>query len=1240
MRALRYCLPVVVLSCMSCGGAPARSPSSAKVDLPGAFATAFRADATGDPHAAVQAYLQVVRAAAPADGDPWQVPALEASLDALATRSMPSLGEEAAGDAGLAWRTHDGAAIAEQLSRAEKAALGPFARGLIARALNAMDEKRGDAAAAAAQRQTTGCVREATVVGPTTWAPVTGVDETGPLDRADARIEASYPAGDAFGTRVHPLRVTDRGCAIPLSAESARPGVREVVVDVDVRKAQTVGLVMRAHGAAVLRAGGTPVLRRPFELGDGEAARFARVTVAAGTLRVVARVGTAKDDDSVEIDVLGEDGAPLPTRAPAVGSTATARVLGVETVTPTVCKGTERALLAATAAMAAGDTPEAERMLWPTATHADAPAELALVYGRAIETARDLSAATRAERARSAYERVLEAWPKSWEAIVAHAVLAGVRRGRGEAGIETLRDLDATRAKSGDAPLLDAFDALVSGREHLFDRARTALDGARKSLDGTTLLADAQDVATPRAGAELVAAACDPARLGAHDTLDCYGALRTRGDHAGAARELARLRSLLGAPGILLAPELRDALAAGDDAAANRAFGAMLPAERTLASLSLLDRSRDALAHLLAAAPASHDAPGAIAPLLRAAGDDPTREFDGVAERLAAQDRASPILPTAPTAVLAHVERYDVQPTGLVRWVLFDVRRVSSTTAVDEDAQAAAPEIWGRESMRALRRRILKRDGRILEPDRPPRAEQAHADLSELEQGDIVEAIYEGWALPGDTGDVGVDTPDLLPERTAVHDATIELRLPRDLKGSLWSHPELGRAAERDDRDQRVLTWHVVDHPVRTIEDGVPPMDRNAAVSFSTTRWDIVARALRETEAALDEHDPEIAAWARDAAGEKPGASGAPTRATVDAVVVAAGKALRESDPATLSDYGGGITAVQSRTARTFLTSHDGSRSWLILRSLRELGIPCELVVSENDPYSADPQFPPHFGRFLHPLVVAHVQGEDVWIDADVQGPPLPAGRMSPELRGRLALHTDGTIAPLPATDHEDERDEVDERLALDDAGGARGTFAIVMRGRDAQQLSEALFRIVGADRQRALRDVVLAWMPWANVDDVQLSSGEGSWQVSLRADVTVSGYAQREGARTWLLPGLDTLHWSWPRARVSSLAATFATRAGRESALALNAAVQYHVHRRVDLPKGAVVARMPGPLDLRSGLVAASRKIAVDGSVLEDDFVLDVATGTVAPRAYDAFVSVAHAADDGFLASTRVTMP
>ncbi len=697
--------------------------------------------------------------------------------------------------------------------------------------------------------------------------------------------------------------------------------------------------------------------------------------------------------------------------------------------------------------------------------------------------------------------------------------------------------------------------------------------------------------------------------------------------------------------------ELRELVAARDLAGARTVFGRMLPAERTLTALAALGGDdagvREATAR---GAAARSDAPSAIGPLLRASADDPAAGLDARADAIAAEDRAHPILPNAATAVLAHTETYELSADGLLHWILFDVRRVSGTTDVEENAQAAAPQIAGRSAVRPLRRRILKKDGRVIEPDQTPRASQAHADLSQLEQGDAVEAVYEGWAIPGELTQIGVDTPDLLPDRVAVHDATIDLRLPSSAEVSLWSHPLLGPAVAKAEGAVRHYAWHVADVPARRVEDGIPRVERSASVSLTTARWRDFGRALGETVASLDDHDPEINAWARGALAQAQGEAG--PNAVVDAVVRAAGKALREADPGALSDYAEEIAPVATQTARTALTSHFGSRSWLVLRGLRELGIPAELVVAENEPYASDKvellagsEFPPHFGRFVHPLVVAKVAAgsgaQDVWIDADVAGPPLPAGRISPELRGRLALRTDGTIAPLPSVGStQDERDEIDLRLALDDGGNARGTFAIVLRGRAAQGLAESLVRIVGAERRRALRDVVLGWLPWANVDDVQLSSSEGSWQVGLRADVTVGGYAQVQGPTRWRLPGLDAMHTVWPNARVSSLASAFAERAGRESALALSSAVQYHVHRRVELPAGASVARLPGPLDVRGGLIEASRRIAVSAAsgsappAVEDDFVLGGTTGTVAPDAYDAFASAAHSVDDGFLAS------
>jgi hypothetical protein len=422
-------------------------------------------------------------------------------------------------------------------------------------------------------------------------------------------------------------------------------------------------------------------------------------------------------------------------------------------------------------------------------------------------------------------------------------------------------------------------------------------------------------------------------------------------------------------------------------------------------------------------------------------------------------------------------------------------------------------------------------------------------------------------------------------------------------------------------------------------------MDRSVAVSFSTTTWDDVARGLRETIAALDTDDPEVTAWARDVAKgveQKPGEDG--QKRLVDAVVTASGQAVKEASGVVLADIDLGHGA--GMTARSSLATHEGSRTWLIVRALRDLGVKVDIVVAENEPFSDTPSFPPHYGRFMHPLAVAHAGGADVWIDADVPGPPLPAGRISPELRGRAALFQDGRIAPLPTLSNEGEHDEIDERLVVDDQGNAKGSLTVLLRGRAAQDLAEALVHLVGDGRQRALRGIALAWVPFATVEKVELSSTEGSWQVAIRAELTAPQYAQIEGGgkqggqRTWVLPGIDPIHYVFPRPYVSTLGSTYASHGARENALAISHAAQYHVRRRIELPAKAQIARLPGPFDGKGPLLAAQRKINVTGSSIEEDFTLEVTTGTVPRERYEEFVTQAHRTDDAFRASTRVKPP
>lgn len=1266
--------PLVVLP--ACGGPAARAPGGPGTSPAPAFMAALRAEALEAPTVARDAYLRVVERMAGESASPWQVPATVASLDALVHRNVASLGPVTESSA-LVFRmtAAEGQTLASKLEEARGHAAGPFAGPLLARALLTLAEQRGEVARAAELRAATGCVSQATLVGPLSWAPVSGVDDPDPLAAVGTPLEKAYRVPGGFDVAAPPLPLEGRGCGLDPALVSPAPGVREVLVDVILERPTRLGVALRAQGPAVLRVGGEVILRRPYGLGADETLQLATVEVSAGTVRVTVRVGMTDDGEPLELSLTDEAGKPVKTHAPKPGDVAHGTAKNPRVVvlaSPPTGGGDEERALAAAAALGSGNGHGAERLLAERVMQGpSAPPELALLYGRAVESAPDLSSVHRAERARAAYERVLDAWPGAWEAILAHANLAAVRRGQEDALLTALQDLDEHRGKvaDGNRGILDAFDAAISGREHLRDRARDALVRAQKAMGDSPLAIEAERRAMDRVGAEAVAFACQGAGARPRSGFACFHALRATGDYEGSQKELTRVRGLFLAPHAFLPLEAREALGHGDEGRARTAFEAMAPAERTLSLVELLggqhkgEGGGDAHGKALRAAAAAmvttaRDAPFALPPLLRAAGDDAAASFEARLAGLVATERAQGgDAKGGATSVLLHEERYHLDPSGLLRALLIDLRRVGGTTDVEENAQAEPPDVAGRTVLRVLRRRIHKKDGRVVEPDRTPHAAQAHADLSQLEQGDLVEAIYETWAVPGETGDVGIDTPDLLPNRTAVREGLLELRLPAGLKGTLWSHALLGKPEESREGSERILRWRVKDKPVRRVELGAPKMDRAVSVSFSTALWPSVGAALRETMAALeDDHDPEVVAWARGAASTKKGAD------LVTAVVEAAGATVREASPELLSDTGvGRARGPQTTTARTLLVEHEGSRSWLIVRALRELGVAAEVVVAEDEPFSADPAFPPHFGRFTHPLVVARPEGaSETWIDADVAGPPLPAGRISPGLRGRTVLHVDGTLTKVPVMGGiHDDRDEVDLRLTVDGKGDAKGTFTILLRGREAQDLAEALLRVVGAERQRALRGVVLAWVPFADVEDVALSSSEGSWQIAIRATVSVVGYAQPvggngspKGARpakdgkaadpaptSWSLPGIEPLHFAYPRAFVTTLSATYARQGARQEALAVNDAARYHVHRRVELPKGAVVTRSPGAFEVNTPALVSLRRITVSPQAVEDEFALDVPTGTIPPEHYGAFVRDVHRTDDAFLASTRVKL-
>ncbi|HRI63627.1 MAG TPA: hypothetical protein PK156_05300 [Polyangium sp.] len=1242
------------LALIACGNPPAvpSAPPSAK--LAESFVVAFDGELS-DPLNTTR-YLETLDRSVANPNDPESLATGIAALDALVWRSVEPMGIP--GHQGLAYRSRDAfpqvvdrlrnafMVAGEKLDGSTDTGNLPILRGLIAMALHELALYVGQDQAAMVWGERRGCAREATIVAPIDWAALRGLSDPSPI-AASGPLPASFPGPAPFWASITPQIVPANACQLDPSAPLSLPGVRAFIIDIDNPRQQRLHFALSSSSAAIVEIAGTRLIERGFESGDSYVTRMAKASVPKGRARIIVRVGYMNDGEDIELDVWGEDGLPIPSKAPIAGDSATVTaVSNAERIEITPTRNGEASLsLTVAALLGVGEGRIAEHLLETRALSEPTTPRLALLASRATLQADDLPNTKQIERLRAFTDQSSKGFPDAWEALLMRAALTERRRA-GEGLSDALLELGVTppanKDKSSSAkpisnPMLLAYIAAAARRGRITDVAEDAYQKIEALVPGSALLSRVDTYLHNRVGKEAVAAACEGG--GNRSELACMHAHQLRGDARSALEELGRVRRLRNSPDAFRDSEISLHILAGDLDSAITAYDKTPPGHRRLlealgfaAGKNRPDLVRPRLARDQMVA---RDVPYAI-PILRrilALEPDPAGPLELAGKRLVDEDRATNFMPGAGTAVLRHSEKYLVEPSGVIRVLTYDLRRVSGTTDVAEGAVSYGPSFEANSTTRILRRRIHKKDGRTVEPDRMD-AEQSHSDLSELEKGDYVEQILESVAIPDVGGQIVVDSPDLMPLRTGVREAEIELRRPAGLNLSLWSHALLGKPNERTEGSDKIVTWHLENHEPRRIEDGVSRLEQSVGISFGTQSWKAISRLVDDHIRSLEDKDPYITRFAREAAGEIPKT---PSRALLDRVVAAVGKRVKVPGGGELSDVAAAYSSGPQRTtARTVLELGQGSRTLVVWRALQELGVDARIAVAELEPFSGAPNFPAHFGRFRYPLVVARLPEGEFWIDADVDGPPLPPGRISPELRGRKALLTDGQMLDVKS-DATETGDRLDLRLVLDNSGVARGTLTIELRGREAQTLADALDTQVGSDRREMLRDVVLKWVPWADVEDVSLTSSEGSFEFIVQAKVGGFAFSQPEtkDGKTLVVPGFEPVHLA--RGYASTLAAMYASQAGRESALSIERPIQYRVRRRIELPKSAIVTRPAAPLDLKGNDLHATRVVKYEGGAIEEEFILDLPTGTIAAEEYESFVQRVRSVDDAFLAGTRV---
>ena len=1205
-----------------------------------AYLEAFHSEMTSPE--APDGYLEAIDFAVKHPHDTASLAVVLASVDALLESSGGARGVSP-----IAYRSRENfQKIALKLRQAwdeldgEDAENAPFMRVALARGLHGMAIFTGEAKGANVWFERRACVPAATVIGPLDTTPLTALEGaaktpgTGPFP-------ATYTGPNLFNPALV-AEVPARGCALDVGGASDKPGLREVVLHVENPKAQRLSVLLTASTTTLVEIGGIKVTERRFDAGWSQLLAMGHAQVEEGTARVVLRLAD-QGNSYVELSIVGEDGLPVKVSAPKANAEAKAKASAPVEVQLARSSGAEADLVTRAAALlTAGDPRRAEHLLEKAllAKREGHDAAFHLLWIRAMERAGDMTDWKRIELTRASAEELKKLAPGTWESKAIAVDLAQRRKGQSDGTFESLAELgvtkpDADLSKLGLMELALVLDlARQAGMQDLSERAYAAI---AQRAPGSPMLAILDTQMHPRSGREWLKVACEGG-LSRGDTA-CAEAKAAVGDRKGALEELARLRVLTSSPRSLLRNEFELRQAMGDDKGALAVFESMLPWERqtqtVLPLLARMPKKEEGKARALRELLKDRSRPYTMAQLGLAFGEPSAdaKAFEEEGKKLVEKDKKQLSLPGAATAVLKHVEHYGMDQDGFMTVVIYDLRRVSGTTDVERAMSVEQPMIDGSGMIRPLRRRVHKQDGRILEAEAA--SFMGGGDLSQLEKGDYVEHFMVGYYIPNALGEITVDTPDLLPERTSIADAEVVLRLPESFKATYWAHSALGKPTETTKDGYKFTTYRLKNQAPRRIEDGLPWLERGARISFGTQTWEKVGRAVGENIRGLEDSDPFIVRFAEEAGKPKDADKGDDQAALVARVVDHVGKTIKiASGGAELSDFSsfsGGAGAGGGQSIRSMVEEGVGSRTWVLYRTLRELGVKVDLAVAETEPFSAAPNFPAHPGRFRKPLVVARLDKGDVWIDADVEGPPLPPGRVSPELRGRSAILSAGAIVPVPVS-NDDPVDEVNIELVLGASGTAKGNVSIQLRGRTAQSLSESFNYVVGEDRVNMLRGVVQSWLPWASVDEVKLVSKEGAWEVGLTAQVTIPGFGSIEGkeGKTWIIPGYDP-------GKSGTLAGMYASKVARESALNIDYPIQYRVKRKTKLPANAKVERLAPAVDQKSPFLSANRSIKVEGDTLVEEFVMNLPTGTVTAESYRAFLDTVQTTDSGFLAGVRV---
>ena len=555
-----------------------------------------------------------------------------------------------------------------------------------------------------------------------------------------------------------------------------------------------------------------------------------------------------------------------------------------------------------------------------------------------------------------------------------------------------------------------------------------------------------------------------------------------------------------------------------------------------------------------------------------------------------------------------------VHDDGSARMLEHEILRVQSQEAINKLAEQRVPP-----GALVLRLRVLKRDGRVLEPERvegKPTVTMPH-----LEVGDYIETEHI-LATEGDgEGGLRYLSPHWFFREAdiAYWRSEFVVITPRHRKLTIETTGQVPPPEVKEEGPLTLRRWRVDRSPAAPVEPGSPPIQEflpSVRVGWGISSEGQLARML---DASFDDssRDPRLTRVAQRIAAE-----GGPTQDPTEKArrlyrwVLASVEDGRESD------------------GRKVILGKSGSRAAAFLYLARSLGLPVELAVARDR--LRDPDEGPLAASFAFDHLVLRLARpcpqepcQPLWFT--VGDKHAPFGFLPPELRGQPAHRL---LPGLPA-------DRTSEGGTFDGIA-YEGQVKLRSDGSADLELDQRFYGRVGVGMRRNLEQLpdeqlapavesrlLARALPGARLLKLEVLDREDlDRPVTFRMKIELSDFARRRGNALVIKPPL------------MMKIAPFATLEARQTPLLLPEATHSEVRLLIQLPKGATIPAAPAPSELRDGDRSLVIRDRVEGEALRLERVLDLPAGRIPVPAYPAFRAFAHGADEGASREILVNLP